>query len=207
MSLKSSILAFLFLSVIAKSEAQQIDSLIVKEIKSELEHMYDSDQAQRSQISSLSKQLGSDSEEVRELWRKQSHADKRNVNRLHQVIEAHGWPKRSIYGKKASSAAFLIVQHADLEVQKKYLPLVEAAFEENELDGESLALLHDRILMREGKKQIYGSQLTQNRETGELELHPIEDEANVDKRRAHMGMISLSEYLKLFDLEYEPPGN
>jgi len=74
------------------------------------------------------------------------------------------------------------------------------------LGGDKLALLEDRVLVREGNAQIYGTQLKRNQETGALELEPITDEANVDKRRAEMGMESLADYLKRFDLEYTPPG-
>lgn len=111
----------------------------------------------------------------------------------------------SLVGKKAASAAFLVLQHAAYKYQKQYLPLVREAVSIGELAGQRLALLEDRVLMREGKEQIYGTQLTRNQETGELELYPIEDEFNVDKRRAEMGMLPLAEYLKYFGLEYKPP--
>jgi hypothetical protein len=57
--------------------------------------------------------------------------------------------------------------------------------------------------MREGKKQIYGSQLQQN-DKGAWEFYPIEDEPNVDKRRQAVGLPPLSEYAKQFGFEYHP---
>jgi hypothetical protein len=53
----------------------------------------------------------------------------------------------------------------------------------------------------EGKKQIYGSQLQTNAQ-GQLEFYPIEDEANMDKRRQSVGLEPLAEYAKHFGLEY-----
>ena len=60
--------------------------------------------------------------------------------------------------------------------------------------------------MREGKKQIYGTQLTWNEKTGRYELYPIEDEEHVDLLRASVGLQPIAEYLKDFGLRYIPPG-
>jgi len=65
--------------------------------------------------------------------------------------------------------------------------------------------LEDRILMREGKKQIYGTQLHSGPKTnGKLELYPIDDEEHVDERRAIVGLQPLAEYLKQFGMEHKP---
>lgn len=60
----------------------------------------------------------------------------------------------------------------------------------------NLALLEDRILITQGKKQIYGSQVRQNETTGKNEFFPIDDEINVNKRRASVGLDSIEEYAK-----------
>ncbi len=74
-----------------------------------------------------------------------------------------------------------------------------------EIDASNVALLEDRILVREGKEQIYGTQLKTNERTGKLELSPIKDEENVDKRRQAVGLPPIAEYLKTFGLQYVPP--
>jgi hypothetical protein len=58
-------------------------------------------------------------------------------------------------------------------------------------------LLEDRILLREGKKQIYGSQVRRN-EAGEWEAHSLEDPERVDERRASVGLPPLAQYLAGF---------
>ena len=55
------------------------------------------------------------------------------------------------------------------------------------------ALLTDRVLLRQGKSQRYGSQFQMGKNG--LEPSPIEDETNVDARRAQMGMMPLADYL------------
>jgi hypothetical protein len=67
----------------------------------------------------------------------------------------------------------------------------------------NLAYLTDRVLLAEGKKQQYGTQVTVV--DGKWAPRPLEDEANVDKRRAAAGLSPLAEYLKLIEREYGSP--
>lgn len=177
----------------------------VSDLKGELEAMYDSDQTHRLKLQELSQKHGPNSPEFPELWKEQQAIDEANIKRLDEIIEQQGWPKRSVVGDKAAAAAFLIVQHADLPTQKRYFPLLQAAVAENEARTQDLALLEDRILMREGKKQRYGSQLRDNGE-GRWEFYPIEDEANVEARRKAVGLPPLAEYAKHFGIDYQPVG-
>ena len=174
------------------------------DLAAELEERFESDQSQRRKMHEARQQHGADSPQMKELWEKQSVIDEENMQRLVEIIEEHGWPGRTLVGDRGATGAFLILQHADHSYQKEYLPLVREAVAGGELGGDSLALLEDRVLMREGENQIYGTQLRGNSE-GTLELWPIEDEANVDRRRAEVGLPPLAEYLKHFGLEYQPP--
>ena len=49
-------------------------------------------------------------------------------------------------------------------------------------------------------KQLYGTQFTVV--DGQWKPRPLEDEANVDKRRAEAGLPPLAEYRKLIEQEY-----
>ncbi len=174
-------------------------------IRAELERMLEEDQTLRSQADEVEKKYGSKSKELEELWARQTVKDKKNLSRLEEMIKENGWPGLSSVGGKASLAAFLILQHADYEYQKKYFPLVNEALKKGEIEASNVALLEDRILVREGKEQIYGTQLKTNETTGKLELSPIKDEENVDKRRQAVGLPPIAEYLKAFGLQYVPP--
>ncbi len=170
-------------------------------LKSDLEAMFDSDQAARARMEDIRKTKGDDSPEMRQAWDQQRPLDGANIARLEEIIAAHGWPGKSRVGDKASAGAFLVLQHAELPYQKKHLPLLRKAAAAGELRPDHLALLEDRILMREEKKQRYGSQLKSNAQ-GILELYPIEDEAHVDERRKSVGLPPMAEYLKFFGLDY-----
>lgn len=180
-------------------------------VRRELVKMGEDDQKHRQEMMDLMDRLASsDSEKVARKWKqvveRQNALDTRNRQRLDEIVKEHGWPKRSVFGDDASGVAFLIVQHSDIEYQKKYFPLIKEAASRSEARPSDLAMLEDRILTREGKKQIYGTQLRLNQKTQLMELYPIEDEENVDTRRAAVGLTPLAQYLKkAFGIDYVPP--
>jgi len=112
--------------------------------------------------------------------------------RLDEIIIQHGWPGKTLVGRDGANAAWLIAQHADLDrgFQKKCLEKMEA-MPPGEVEPRDIAYLTDRILIGEHKPQRFGTQMD-----GQFKPQPIEDEANVDKRRAEMGLQPLAAYLK-----------
>ena len=128
--------------------------------------------------------------------------DDSNTERMRAIVRQHGWPGPELVGRDGTDAAFLLVQHANLAFQKEMLPLIEKAYKRKELPGQSYALLLDRVLVGESRKQIYGTQAKLKGK--EFVPDPIEDEANVDKRRAKIGLPPLSEYLKVLKQTYFP---
>jgi hypothetical protein len=140
-----------------------------------------------------------------ELMTKQAEIDRKNLVRLEEIIQKHGWPGKKLVGEKGSVAAFLILQHSEQATQEKYLQLFKKAAQSGDARMADAAMLEDRVLMRQGKKQIYGTQLQSNGQSnGKLFLYPIEDEANVDARRESVGLPPIREYLKHFGMEYLP---
>jgi hypothetical protein len=180
-------------------------------VRRELVRIGEDDQKRRQEMMGLMDRVaGSDSEKLAKKWKqavdRQNELDGKNRQRLDEIVKEHGWPKRSVFGDEAIGVAFLIVQHAELDYQKKYLPLIKEAVAQKEARRSDLAMLEDRILTREGKKQVYGTQLRLNQTTQRMELYPIEDEANVDTRREAAGLEPLAEYLKrVFGIDYAPP--
>jgi hypothetical protein len=171
--------------------------------QAELEAMMESDQRHRKEIQEAWTKEGPSSPTAAELWKKQQPIDEANVKRLVEIIDQYGWPRMSVFGPVAANAAFIVVQHADLPIQEKYLPALRDAVAANESMPDWLALLEDRVLIRQGKKQRYGSQL-QGDGKGGFEFSPIEDEAHVDERRKAVGLEPLAEYGKQFGVVYRP---
>lgn len=179
----------------APAEAPSAEA--IASIRAELEAMRETDQKYRLEVIELEKKLGRDAPEVKAAWDKQKKIDTHNIRRLEEIVAQHGWPGKTQYGTMAASAAFLILQHSELSYQKKYLPLARAAAQKGEMQASSLALLEDRIRLREGQKQLYGSQVTRN-SAGEWEPLPLDDEAKVHELRVSVGLNPLSEYLAGF---------
>ena len=128
--------------------------------------------------------------------------DSVNSRRLRELVEVHGWPRASEVGPEAAQAAFLIVQHTPFEDwQRSMLPHVEQAVGDGEFDGQAFAMLDDRVQVKAGGPQKYGTQLSST-EDGKLRLDSLENPAAVDSLRAELGMPPLEEYLKVVEEAY-----
>lgn len=136
-----------------------------------------------------------------EEWERIDHD---NTEWMKTVLARHGWPGKSLVGKDGASAAWLFVQHADMDrpFQKEAIKLLEAAVAKGEAEGRDLAYLTDRILAGEGKPQRYGTQY--HEVDGKLVPQPIEDAEHVDARRAAVGLSTLAEYDKVMQANYRP---
>lgn len=110
-------------------------------------------------------------------------SDEKNRIELDQLIARCGWPGK-LDEKRAARSAFFIIQHAELPYQLKYLPLIKAANRRGEVSNEHLAWLVDRVLVRQGKPQKYGTEF----EYGSNKIAPIEDSKNLNKRRRKIGL-------------------
>jgi hypothetical protein len=128
--------------------------------------------------------------------------DSINLQQVELLIKKYGWLGKSFVGARGNNTIFLVIQHSDLATQEKYLPLLQKSVDEEESRPSDLALLKDRVLMRQGKKQIYGTQIVFNKAGGQ-EFYPIEDEKNVNSRREKVGLQPIEEYAKLFGIDYK----
>ncbi|PRY10710.1 hypothetical protein CLV24_113129 [Pontibacter ummariensis] len=195
--------------LLAQVEARKdkVEANYNKPLQAQLEKIYQTDQYYRMMIDSVQKNYGTESVQWKGLLDKMQAQDEENKRQVVAILEKHGWPGKSLVGPTASMAAFLVIQHSDKATMEKYLPLLREAIEKGEASKSNLALMEDRVLINKGLPQLYGSQLRMNAETKRYELYQVEDEANLDKRRAEMGLGPIAEYLKRFGLEYTPKSN
>ncbi|WP_206012064.1 DUF6624 domain-containing protein [Pseudoalteromonas sp. Z1A8] len=138
----------------------------------------------------------------KELLEKMIKIDNSNTVRLKTIIKKHSWVTKDLVGVKGVGAAFLVIQHSpDVAFKEKMLPYLKQSYLNGEgVSGQQVALLTDRVLIAQGKKQIYGTQA--NVTEGKVVFSPIEDETNVDKRREKMKMLPLDFYLKIMEKMY-----
>lgn len=120
------------------------------------------------------------------------------------LINMYGWPGKSFIGDRGNYTVWLVIQHAELETQEKYLPLLSGSVEIGESQPSHLAMLQDRVLMRKGLPQLFGSQVIFNDISGEPEFYQIADEENVNRRRQSLGMEPIEVYAEHFGMVYQP---
>jgi hypothetical protein len=170
----------------------------VAAVRAELEAMFETDQKHRRKF------VGAESDERAGILGEMAATDKANQARLREIYAEVGWPTISAFGDKAAEVAFLIVQHSTPATMKQFYDVIKQAVEKGEMRKSNFALFEDRVRMNDGRPQLYGSQITKN-EAGKQVFWKIEDEANVDMRRAQMDLPPLAEYAKYFKgMDYVP---
>jgi len=107
--------------------------------------------------------------------------DQANVAALLTIMPEEGWFTISEIGWEASAAAFHIVQHSDLGLQKRVLPRIEPLVASGEIEGNDYAAMFDRVAISEGRPQRYGSQFRCVQ--GKLESYPIENIEQAEELR------------------------
>lgn len=113
----------------------------------------------------------------------------RNGDRLVEILDRHGWPTIDMVGAEAARRAWLVAQHADrqLDLQRRALALLTKAVERGQADPQHLAMLRDRVLVNEGHRQIYGTQIAAVVDGAPVPW-PCEDPERIDALRAQVGL-------------------
>lgn len=166
-----------------------------KMLMKELDTLYDNDQKYRNLSAKKAKEFGRDSKEFKAVLDLTKKQDSLNLIQIEELIGKYGWLGPRKVGFRGSRAFYLVIQHASLPIQEKYLPVMQKAVKEGNASKDDLAFLEDRILIRKGEMQIYGSQM----KTDENGVHyPIRlrDPENVDFRRFEVGLEPMSQYLE-----------
>jgi len=127
--------------------------------------------------------------------------DQARTDRLREIVDEHGWPTCDVVGEDANSAAWVIAQHSDqdVEFQQQALELMREAVADGVADATELAYLEDRVAVNTGRPQRYGTQV--ECVGGHAEAQDLADPETVDERRAEVGMepAALEDYLADFE--------
>lgn len=174
----------------------KIDSALQKKIK----EMFKEDQKWRRESINLENGKKSSFDEVT-IGRNMSRTDSLNLIKARSIIKTYGFPGYSLIGEDGSECFWAIVQHCDQDLifQQKALVLMSEEVKRHNATGENLALLQDRVLVSQGHKQLYGTQVRVDLKTHHAKPFPIQDSLKVDSRRKAIGLQPLQDYLKLFD--------
>ena len=192
-----------FLAIGQGIPKQKIESN--KNLTNQLDSIYIEDQKYREMMGDVEAKHGMESKEMKDLWNTINKKDAINLVRVTKILDTYGWLGADVVGERGNSALFLVIQHSNQTTQEKYLPMMRDAVKNGKAQGSQLALLEDRVALAQGKKQIYGSQIHRDMQTGKYFVAPIEDEANVNKRRASVGLEPLEEYVQHWNIDYKLP--
>lgn len=183
---------------LVKENKKVIEKNFDKKLVAKLDTIFHDDQDCRSKFGFVLNKHGVDSDEFKNIQIKCKHLDSINQVKVSNILDNNGWLGKNVVGERGNLTLFLVLQHADnnINMQLKYLPLLKEAAKNGNANTEHLAMFEDRVRINQGKKQIYGSQIGKNDNTGKYFVHQIEDPLNVDKRRKEVGLISMSDYVK-----------
>lgn len=122
--------------------------------------------------------------------------------RFAEIVRERGWPGFSLVGRQGAAAAWQLAQHADAELQREVLPLLEEAANNGEASRRLWAYLLDRVRVGRGEKQLYGTQFKWSAEEGGWVPHPIEDPEGLEARRAEVGLEPMEDYARMMKEMY-----
>ena len=194
---------FIYLSDLpdwAKIETQQIARSAARqgryknlELSKRLWHLQMKDQAYTTQWSQARKRLGLDHPVTKALNVLIMKTKGENSVEAVEIIDKNGWPRISEVGEPVATTIFYIIQHGEAVFRKKYLPYLKASSEAKEAPWIWYAMMYDRTLNDEGKKQWYGTQFSFGK-GGVTERNPIEAPEFVNKRRRALGIDPIKDF-------------
>jgi hypothetical protein len=181
----------------AAVEAAYERTLKAPDVRRQLLAMVDEDQAQRNAWV-IANKAGAGSAATTRLLAATTDGDRKRTAALQAIVAKLGWPRTSLVGDDGAHAAWLLVQHADLDPDfaKRALALMTPLAGTGEVDERDYAYLYDRVAVHDGRPQRWGTQFKDGYP------NPIEDEAHVDDRRAKIGLQSMAAYKRQMNALY-----
>ncbi|MCD8080141.1 MAG: hypothetical protein LUF04_06935 [Bacteroides sp.] len=180
------------------------DIRLNRPLMAKLEKIYDDVLLYRNQYQEIRQQYGPQSELLvaqLDLIREQ---DSIQLAEITQILDKRGWLGKEIVGRKGNRAFFMVLQYADPEVQEKYLPMMREAVKAGEAYPADLAQLEDQLAIEKHGKQLYGTQIGYDAESGKYYIYPVEDPYRLNERRSAVGLNPMQDYLNLFGLVWNP---
>jgi hypothetical protein len=185
-----------------KANKEKAEANFDKPLIASLDTIYQEDQKYRQQVKEVEDKYGRESVQMKAHWEIINKKDSINLRKVKKILDERGWLGSDVISRQGNLTVFLVIQHADQKTQEKYLPMMREAAKKGNANPSNLALLEDRVAIGKGKKQIYGSQINRDPETGEYYVLPLEDPDKVDKRRAEVGLGTIQEYISFWGMTW-----
>ncbi|ULT23573.1 hypothetical protein KUH03_31045 [Sphingobacterium sp. E70] len=120
-----------------------------------------------------------------------------NYHEAKIIFDQYGFPGFDLVGEEGSKSFWLIVQHCDKwpEFQQQVLEKMETQVKKKNAHSTYYAYLVDRIRIRAGKKQLYGTQVSYRTDSCQAFVADVEDLSNLNQRRQSVGLEPIENYL------------
>ena len=181
----------------ASAAAQNLDSL--------LRNVRESDQSARLAMIELTRSDQLDIDAVLAAQTKIEEVDSTNQVIVARLLDS-GWPQG--LSEEANNAIWLVIDHAPIDYQLRYMPLIEEQVATGAISKSQYATLFDRIRMRQGEPQRYGTQTVQHRSTEQnasIYVWPIENPRKFNRLRRAMGLTPIKRYCRKVSKVYGSP--
>lgn len=162
-----------------------------------LEKVYKNDQKPREHLLDLSK-LSTD--EILHYHELVSQVDSTNQKIVSSILDNYGWPTN--ISRKANKAIWIVIDHADLDYQLKYIDMVQEQANLGIVSKSDYAVLYDKLLKNLGKPQKYGTQiytsivLVGETMTDCTYLWPVENGEQLDSLRNSVDLPPIKDYIQ-----------
>ena len=182
-----------------KEKEKKFDKKLIKQ----LSQIRVDDQYDRSLLQGIESEYGRTSKQMDSIWELIEYKDSINVLKVLKILDKRGWLGPEIIGSDGVTTMFLVIQHANINTQELYLPMLRSACKENKLDPSDLAMLEDRVALGKGQLQIYGTQIGFDENKNEYYLLPVIDPDNLDTRRASVNLDPIYSYVIDYGIEWD----
>jgi hypothetical protein len=195
--------------IIAKIEKKQADELAklkYPKIMKLLDSMVVSDQEFRHKSTDLmNRGFEWKSPEMQQVFKLGQNADSLNMVVLKKLFKEYGFLGIEEVGKQGSGNFWLMMQHCDKDpkFQEEVLSEMKKHIERKNANPSNYAYLIDRVNVNTGKPQVYGTQMTINKEESSYEPKPVIEPENLNKRREEVGLGTIEEYIGVMNSHYK----
>lgn len=124
--------------------------------------------------------------------------------RLEEILNKYGYPGFDLIGEQGEGDYWVMAQHSDFDpvFQERVLKLLKIEVDRKNANSRNFGLLTDRVRLNTNRKQVYGTQTTYVKETGQAIPLPLEDSLSVNERRASIGLEPIEVYLNDMTLSH-----
>jgi hypothetical protein len=130
--------------------------------------------------------------------------DSMNTAEVRKIFYQYGFPNYDLVGPKGANDFWLLIQHQDRHpsFQDSVLTKMKIEVDKGKAPSSSYAYLLDRVKVNTKQLQVYGTQMTLNKEGTSFEPQPVIEPEKLNERRKSVGLHSIEEYIETMNSHY-----